>query len=106
MFRAVRVALEAGAERFGFRLVHFSVLRNHLHLIAEADDRVALARGMKGLKVRVARAINRVAGRRGTVFSDRYHAHALRSPSQTRNALAYVLNNFRKHEAQRGRRLA
>ncbi|MEQ9497470.1 MAG: transposase [Deltaproteobacteria bacterium] len=106
MFRAVRAALEAGAERFGFRLVHFSVLRNHLHLIAEADDKVALARGMKGLKVRVARAINRVAGRRGTVFSDRYHAHALRSPSQTRNALAYVLNNFRKHEAQRGRRLA
>ncbi|MEQ9498542.1 MAG: transposase [Deltaproteobacteria bacterium] len=105
VFRAVRAALEAGAERFGFRLVHFAVLRNHLHLIAEADGNEALARGMKGLKVRIARAVNRVGHRRGVVFSDRYHAQPLRSPSQTRNALAYVLNNHRKHEAERGRTL-
>src|SRR5262245_29007489 len=52
-------ALAAGAERFGFRLVHFSVQTNHLHLLAEARDRRALARGVKGLLVRLARALNR-----------------------------------------------
>lgn len=105
-FGAVRTALIAGAERFGFRLIHFAVLSNHLHLICEADDREALFAGMKGLKVRLARAINRVAQRRGTVFTDRYHAQVLKTPTQTRNALLYVLNNFRRHSAQAGRRLA
>lgn len=105
IFRAVRRALEAGAERLGLRVVQYVVLRNHLHLIAEADDREALSRGMKGLKVRIARAVNRVSHRRGAVFSDRYHAQVLRSPSQTRHALAYVLNNYRKHVAESGRRL-
>ena len=105
VFVAVKSALIAGAERFGFRLIHFAVLSNHLHLVAEADDREALATGMKGLEVRLARAINRVAERRGAVFSDRYHVQILRSPPQTRNAIAYVLNNFRRHAGQAGRTL-
>lgn len=105
VFRAVRRAIEAGAERLGLRVVQYVVLRNHLHLIAEADDREALGRGMKGLKVRIARAVNRVAHRRGSLFSDRYHAQRLRSPAQTRYAIAYVLNNYRKHAAESGRRL-
>src|SRR6266568_3894393 len=57
-FRAIAPALAAGRERFGFRLVHFSVQANHLHLVAEADDGRALARGMQGLGVRVAKALN------------------------------------------------
>ena len=58
LFGAVRFALAAGRERFGFRLVHFSVQSDHLHLIAEAQDSRALALGMQGLSVRVARAVN------------------------------------------------
>jgi len=87
------------------RLVHWSVQGNHLHLIVEAKDRLALSRGMQGLKIRLAKALNRLWGRAGSVFSDRYHAVALRTPRQVRSALLYVLNNFRKHEGQRGRRL-
>ena len=55
---------------------------------------------MQGLKIRVARAVNRVAGRRGSIFYDRYHAVPLRSPTQVRNTLAYVLNNRRRHGAR------
>lgn len=97
MFRAVRAALAAGRSRFGFRLVHFSVQGNHLHLLAEAENRRALARGMQGLTVRVARAVNRRLGRRGRVFGDRYHARALRTPRDVRIGLRYVLANVRKH---------
>ena len=93
----LRRALGAGADRFGFRLVHFSIQNDHLHLIAEAEDARSLSRGMKGLLVRVARALNRLWRRHGQVFADRYHAHVLRTPREVRNALVYVLNNAKKH---------
>ncbi len=47
--------------------------------------------------------MNQVLGRKGAVFTHRYHATALTTPTQTRNALAYVLNNWRRHnEDKRG----
>jgi hypothetical protein len=52
---------------------------------------------VQGLAIRVARAINRVLGRRGRVWDGRYHAHALRNPREVRNALVYILQNFRRH---------
>src|SRR5437867_3599150 len=48
-FRVLERAFWAGSDRFGFRLIHFSVQGNHIHLIGEAADRRALARGMQGL---------------------------------------------------------
>jgi REP element-mobilizing transposase RayT len=98
LFIEVRRALVAGRERFGFRLVHFSVQRDHLHLLAEAASRLSLSRGVQGLSVRVARAVNRQLQRRGKVFADRYHARALKTPRSVRWALRYVLLNVRKHE--------
>jgi REP element-mobilizing transposase RayT len=85
----------------GFRLCQFAVLGNHVHLIVEADSAEKLARGMQGLSVRLARWVNRAVGRRGRFFGDRYHAHVLRSPTEVHRALAYVLLNQRRHEAQR-----
>jgi REP element-mobilizing transposase RayT len=96
-FEAICLAFLAGKEKEGFRLVHFSVMENHIHLIVEADDKLALARGLQGLKVRIAKKLNKLWNRRGSVFADRYHAVVLRTPNQVRHALAYVLNNARKH---------
>ena len=90
-------AFRGGKTRFGFRLNHYAVQGNHLHLIVEAKDRVALSRGMKGLAVRLARRLNSLWGRRGQVFPDRYHEHILKTPSEVRNVLAYVLKNFQHH---------
>src|SRR5437762_12776397 len=78
-------------------VVHFSVQDDHLRLIVEADDRATLARGVRGLAIRVARAVNRALDRRGAVCADRYHARALTSPRAVRHALIYVLMNRRKH---------
>ena len=101
IFTSVRAALAAGQERFGFRLVHFSVQSNHLHLIVEAGGRAALSLGMQGLSVRVARAVNRSLARRGRLFADRYHARALQTPRAVHFALRYVLLNVRKHTRTR-----
>ena len=90
-------ALRAGRERFGFRLCHYVIMGNHLHLIVEADDEQALSRGLQGLCIRLARRANTELGRRGKLFGDRYHAHVLRTPTEVHRALSYVLLNYRKH---------
>jgi REP element-mobilizing transposase RayT len=101
-YRALRSAFAAGCDRNGFRLVHYAVMNDHLHLIVEADGAVAFVRGVQGLLIRVARALNRVWRRKGKVFGDRYHDHVLATPREVRNAIRYVLNNAEHHERQWG----
>jgi REP element-mobilizing transposase RayT len=105
-FRVVGAAIEGAAVRPGFRVVHFSVQGNHAHLLVEADSDAALSRGVQALTIRIAKGLNRLMGTRGPVLSDRYHAHVLRTPAEARHALCYVLQNFRRHAAQRGERIA
>ena len=93
----LKPAFAAGCARFGFRLVHWSVQSNHIHMLVEAEDNDSLSRGMKGLLVRVARALNKLWKRKGRVFSDRYHARILKTPREVRHALVYVLQNARRH---------
>src|SRR5207249_1642595 len=92
MLRAISTA-----SRAHFRIVHFSVQTNHVHVLVEAEGTRALRRGMQGLGIRLAKAINRLLQRRGRVWSDRYHARALRTPREVRHGLVYVLLNGRKH---------
>jgi len=92
-----RAALVAGSSKEGFRICHFSIQRNHIHFIVEATSAAALARGMQGLQVRLARRLNRALGRSGTVFQGRYHAVQVRTPRQMRAVLCYVLQNARRH---------
>jgi REP element-mobilizing transposase RayT len=97
--RVLRSRFSKGRDRFGFRLVHFSVQKDHIHMIAEAENATSLARGLQGLAVRVARGLNKHWKRKGKVFADRYHARILRTPKEVRAAIVYVLNNTRKHSA-------
>jgi len=96
-YRVVRNAFVKGCLRENFRITNFSVLGDHIHMIAEAKDAGALARGIQGFKVRVARGLNGLLGRKGGVFAERYHSRILRTPREVRSALAYVLNNARRH---------
>jgi REP element-mobilizing transposase RayT len=95
VWNALEVAL-AAASSAAFRIIHYSVQTNHLHLILEATDRAALLAGLRGLAIRTARAINRAAGLRGRVWAERAHIRELRTPREVRNALVYVLHNLKK----------
>ena len=97
----LRPSLRAACEREAFRVVHYSVQRNHLHLLVEAAGKDALGRGMKAISARVARAVHRAFGCAGAVLHGRYHLRILRTPCEVRNTLAYVLLNARKHWRQR-----
>ena len=108
VYRAVRAATLAAARLGRIRIVHLSIQRTHVHLLVEAQDKRALASGMQGFQISAAKHINAAISkdcpgprRRGTVFPDRYHAEIITSPRQARNALNYVLSNWRKHGEDR-----
>ncbi|HEX3849439.1 MAG TPA: transposase [Polyangiaceae bacterium] len=106
VFPTLRQALaKATRARADFRVIQFSVQSDHLHLIVEAKDKSVLSRGMQGLAIRVARAVNKLLFRRGKVWADRFFSRALTSPRALKNALGCVLNDFRKHRAEGGSRI-
>ena len=103
LFPSVRLALMRATRRAPdrFRIVHFSVQRDHAHFIVEAADKRALSNGVRGLAIRITRYVNDVLGRRGALWADRWYGRALTSPREVRNCILYVLANARKHAHDR-----
>jgi REP element-mobilizing transposase RayT len=99
LFPTVRYAVTMAGRRDGerFRIVHFSVQYDHVHLIVAAASKRTLSAGMRSLAIRIARHVNKLLMRSGPFWTDRWHGRALSSPSDVRNAVVYVLANFRKH---------
>ena len=97
MYQLVRRILAMYLELADFRIVHVSIQRNHFHFIVEAADKGALTRGMQSLVIRLAKAINHAWHRDGKLFAHRYSAKQITTGRYARNAIAYVLNNWRRH---------
>ena len=98
---AMRATTGRHAGRTSFRIVHFSIQPDHVHLLAEAGSKTTLARGLAGLAIAIARNVNKAMGRKGKLFAERYHAIALSTPCAVRNAIVYVLQNHRHHRPSR-----
>jgi len=81
------------------RVVEFSVMSNHIHLIVEAENSGRLSKGMASLNTGLGMRLNRLWGRvrQGSVFAERFHMEVIESPTQMRNVLAYVLRNDVHH---------
>ena len=62
LYQKLRPVFYAMHDRLGFRIVHFSVQRNHLHLIVEAKGRTALSRAVQSFKIRFANEVNSFLG--------------------------------------------
>jgi REP element-mobilizing transposase RayT len=95
--------LEKALGRFGLRVIEYAVLGNHIHLIVEADDSRALARGIQGLSIRIAKSLNALMNSNGPLFADHYHGRLLTSPTELVRAIAYVLRNHEHHFGARER---
>jgi REP element-mobilizing transposase RayT len=90
-----------------FKIVHYSIQSNHIHLIVEAADGPTddpesrhlngLRSGVSGFMISFAKRLNRMFGRKGAVWSERHFRRELESPSAVKNALQYLFNNFRHH---------
>jgi REP element-mobilizing transposase RayT len=101
-FEVLRKCFKASRGLHGMRLVEFSVLGEHLHLVVEADNSVCLSRGMQGLCVRIARRLNRLLARVGKLFADHFHSRLLPTPTEVARAVNYVRNNAGHHYGDRG----
>lgn len=92
------------SKRFDFHVLQFSLQSNHIHLIAEAKDNEALARGMQSLASSFAKQLKvimlswkKAVSWEGAVFAGRYHLRKILNPTQMKNTLKYVLLNWVKH---------
>lgn len=105
VFPTVRIAIAATnrAMKDHFRICEFSVQGDHIHLLVEAENTTELTRGMKSLACRLAYHVNRLLSQRGRFTAGRFHSRDLETPRAVRNALVYVLGNFRKHGRRQGR---
>lgn len=101
-FAVVAAALRALGTREDFRVVHYSVQATHVHLVVEADRAAALGVAMRALSIRLTLRMNALLGTTGRFLSDRYHAHVLRTPTEVRRAVAYVVGNHASHARRRG----
>src|SRR5262245_57013177 len=87
MYRAIRGALRVALERDtdDFRIVHFSIQGNHIHVVCEAENQKALTAGMTGFEISAAKRLNdelikaELTTERGQVFADRYHVTPITS---------------------------
>ncbi|MBX3190998.1 MAG: hypothetical protein KF819_28640 [Labilithrix sp.] len=80
----------------GFQVVHFSVQRDHVHMIVEGEEH-AMRAGMAGFVISFAKRLNMILRRRGKIWADRWHGRDLTSPRAVRNALVYVFANDARH---------
>lgn len=86
------------AQLKGLKIVQFSLQKDHIHLLVEAENNKVLAKGMQAFCVSFAKRFNHFLGRTGQVFFDRYHMHILKTLREVKHALKYVLFNSSKHK--------
>jgi REP element-mobilizing transposase RayT len=99
--RRFRSSLSEACIRHGFRVVHYSIQRDHVHLLIEEHTNYSIACGMKSVGARIGKLANRLFQRKGQVLDGRYHLRPLRTPLEVHRALRYVLLNHRHHAAKR-----
>ena len=95
-FKLFRQAVKTARGR-GLRIVHYSLMHNHLHLIIEAASNEELSKGMQSFALSLSKLVNyRVSGRIKKLWQDRYWMRLLSSPREIKIALQYVLKNPQK----------
>ncbi|HLE11399.1 MAG: hypothetical protein A2504_17270 [Bdellovibrionales bacterium RIFOXYD12_FULL_39_22] len=95
-FKLFRQAVKS-ARRRGLRIVHYSLMHNHLHLIVEAASNKELSKGMQSFALSLSKLVNhRVNAHIKKLWQDRYWMRLLPSPREIKIALQYVLKNPQK----------
>jgi REP element-mobilizing transposase RayT len=95
--RAIVRILSLACATPGFRVTDWSIQHEHLHLICEGRTERELSRNLQGLSSRIAKRLNQLFRRQGSLWRERYHARVLHTPREVRHALVYVLHNGKHH---------
>jgi REP element-mobilizing transposase RayT len=81
----------------GLRIIHFTVQKDHLHLLIETHNNKELAKGMQALGISLAKSLKNLTKVKGPIYKERYHLHILKTVQEIKNVKAYILGNAHKH---------
>ena len=82
----------------GLRVIHYSLEHNHVHFYVECESNLQLTRSMKAFGVSFAKKINAYFKTKGRVYKHRLHLRILKSATEVKNVIHYILNNGIKHK--------
>jgi REP element-mobilizing transposase RayT len=85
------------ARNKGIRLVHFTIQRDHVHMLIEAENKNQLGKAMQALGISFSKSLKSLTKTKLKIFKDRYHVHILKTLKEVRNAKSYILGNAIKH---------
>lgn len=77
---------------YNVQVHHLVLMDNHHHLYASTPD-ANLSRFMQYVNARVAERMNKLLGRRGHFWGERFHSTILTSEEQQRNVIRYMYRN-------------
>lgn len=85
--------LESAKKRYRFKLKHFCIMNNHIHLLIEPLSGTSLSRLMQWILSVFAIRFNKMFGQIGHVWYDRFKSKIIRSFQQLINTLQYISDN-------------
>jgi REP element-mobilizing transposase RayT len=85
------------ARILGIRIIHFSVQRDHVHMLIEAENKKQLGESMRALSISLSKRFSFTLKKKVKALKNRYHLHILKSLQEIKNATNYILHNGQKH---------
>jgi len=85
--------LERAKKRYPFKVLNFSIMGNHFHLILEPLKDANLSRIMQWTLSMFAQSYNRLQGLTGHVWGERFFSRAIKSIREYVRVFDYVDNN-------------
>lgn len=87
------------ARKQGLSILHYTLEYDHVHMMVEADDKTTLSKGMQAFGITFSKGVNRLKVAVGRVFKTRYDYRKLKTPTEIKNTLNYILGNSTKHKS-------
>jgi len=96
LYKEIRASFKR-ARLLGIRIIHFTVQRDHIHFLIEAQNKKQLGQSMRALSISLTKRLSRVLAKKIKALKTRYHLHILKSLKEIKNVANYIQNNGKKH---------
>jgi len=90
--------LERAKDKFDFKLKHFCIMSNHIHLLIQPKENTDISRIMQWILSVFAIRFNKIFGYKGHVWYDRFKSKIIYTLNQLRKVFEYIsLNPVKAH---------
>ena len=85
--------IEEAGEKYNFRINHYCIMSNHIHLLIKPEDGTDLSELMKWILCVFALRYNKSIGMHGHVWYDRFKSNIIQSSMQFFHTFKYISDN-------------